>query len=151
MLTNRPFAGKDLPIRYRIFNVGNAAAHDVTLEDEWSPEEFQPVSGLQTGTWSHIAPGANMSHIVVLRPYSYGYKSSAAAKVTYKHAASDSEVQTSFSNDLGLVPVLSSKDDDKLAAPHMTEWLIFISMALALAALPIILFRPPQSAKSKKA
>jgi len=24
MLTNRPFAGKDLPIRYRIFNVGNA-------------------------------------------------------------------------------------------------------------------------------
>jgi len=63
--------------------------------------------------------GANMSHIVVLRPYSYGYKSSAAAKVTYKHAASDSEVQTSFSNDLGLVPVLSSKDDDKLAAPHM--------------------------------
>jgi hypothetical protein len=24
MLTNRPFAGKDLPIRYRIFNVGDA-------------------------------------------------------------------------------------------------------------------------------
>ena len=56
MLTNRPFAGKDLPIRYRIFNVGDAAAHDVTLEDEWSAEEFQPVSGLQSGTWSHIAP-----------------------------------------------------------------------------------------------
>ena len=24
MLTNRPFSGKDLPIRYRIFNVGDA-------------------------------------------------------------------------------------------------------------------------------
>jgi hypothetical protein len=24
LLTNRPFAGKDLPIRYRIFNVGDA-------------------------------------------------------------------------------------------------------------------------------
>ena len=62
-----------------------------------------------------------MSHIVVLRPYSYGYKSSSAAKVTYKHAAEDSTLQTSYSNDLGLVPVLSSKDDDKLASPHIVR------------------------------
>jgi len=62
-----------------------------------------------------------MSHIVVLRPYSYGYKSSSAAKVTYKHAADDSALQTSYSNDLGLVPVLSSKDDDKLAEPHIVS------------------------------
>ncbi len=60
-----------------------------------------------------------MSHIVVLRPYSYGYKTSTAAKVTYKHSESDDQVQVSFSNDLGPLPVLSSKDDDKLAAPHM--------------------------------
>lgn len=63
--------------------------------------------------------GGNMSHIVVLRPYSYGYKSSTAAKVSYKHSQSDDQVQVSFSNDLGMVPVLSSKDDDKLAAPHL--------------------------------
>lgn len=62
-----------------------------------------------------------MSHIVVLRPYSYGYKSSSAAKVTYKHGADDSALQTSYSNDLGLVPILSSKDDDKLASPHIVR------------------------------
>jgi len=26
LLTNRPFAGKDLPVRYRIFNVGSRCA-----------------------------------------------------------------------------------------------------------------------------
>ena len=66
-----------------------------------------------------------MSHIVVLRPYSYGYKTSTAAKVTYKHSESDDQVQVSFSNDLGPLPVLSSKDDDKLAAPHMVSALFF--------------------------
>lgn len=34
----------------------DSAALEVTLEDEWSAEEFQPVSGLQSGVWSSIAP-----------------------------------------------------------------------------------------------
>jgi hypothetical protein len=77
-LTNRPFAGKDLPIRYRIFNVGSrlmtcftfillsmsdakseesrlgSAAFDVSLEDDWSSEEFELMSGLQSGSWAKI-------------------------------------------------------------------------------------------------
>jgi hypothetical protein len=75
-----------------------------------------------------------MSHIVVLRPYSYGYKTSTAAKVTYKHSQSDEQVQVSFSNDVGSVPVLSSKDDDKLAAPHMVPAL-FLGTWLAVVSL----------------
>jgi len=151
-MPNSGYAGKDLPIRYRIFNVGDSAAFDVTLEDQWSAEEFQPVSGLQSGSWSAIAPGSTVSHIVVLRPYSFGYKSSAAAKITYKQAASDSSVQEAYSNDIGLVAVRSGQDEDKLAAPHLTEWLIFIAAAVALAVIPLILCRPPQAkaAKAKK-
>ncbi len=88
--------------------------------------------------------GANISHIVVVRPYSYGYKSSSPAKVTYKHSAEGSDIQVmlncrrfqfffrpselrmilqvSYSNDLGLLPVLSSKDDDKLSDPHAVRF-----------------------------
>lgn len=96
--------------------------------------------------------GSTVSHIVVLRPYSFGYKSSAAAKITYKQAASDSSVQEAYSNDIGLVAVRSGQDEDKLAAPHLTEWLIFIAAAVALAVIPLILCRPPQAkaAKAKK-
>lgn len=97
----------------------------------------------ETEAW-RVRRGANMSHIVVLRPYSYGYKSSSAAKVTYKHAADDSALQTSYSNDLGLVPVLSSKDDDKLAEPHIVSSRLLtgpcilpaIRRCLSLQALP---------------
>ena len=48
--------------------------------------------------------GGNLSHVVVLRPYSYGYKTSGAAKVTYKQGVGEAEVQVAYSNDLGLVP-----------------------------------------------
>eukprot|EP00288_Rhodomonas_lens_P014465 CAMPEP_0177698836 /NCGR_PEP_ID=MMETSP0484_2-20121128/5257_1 /TAXON_ID=354590 /ORGANISM="Rhodomonas lens, Strain RHODO" /LENGTH=188 /DNA_ID=CAMNT_0019209963 /DNA_START=33 /DNA_END=599 /DNA_ORIENTATION=+ len=152
ILTNRPFAGKDCPIRYRIFNVGSSAAYDVKFEDEWSTEEFEIISGLSSGTWSTIAPGANISHIVILKAYTYGYKSSGPAKVTYKHAPEDDEVQVAHSNDLGLLPVLSAKDDDKLSSPHLAEWFSFLMMAFALVAAPIALFKPstPGSDDKKK-
>ena len=78
-----------------------------------------------------------MSHIVVLRPYSFGYKTSTAAKVTYKHSESDEQVQVSLSNDLGPLPILSSKDDDKLAAPHMVSALLFSLACCAFLAAEI--------------
>ena len=47
-----------------------------------------------------------------------------------------------MSNDLGLIPVLSSKEDDKLSAPHLGEWLTFLLMAAALIALPVLVYVP---------
>merc|ERR1711966_458635 len=124
ILTNRPFAGKDCPVRYRIFNVGQSAAYDVKFEDEWSAEEFETVSGLASGSWSTIPPGANVS---------------------YKHSPGDDEQQVAYSNDLGLLPVLSSKDDDSLSSPHLAEWFAFLAMAVVLVAAPIALFKPSGS------
>ena len=51
-------------------------------------------------------------------------------------------LQVAMSNDLGLIPVLSSKEDDKLSAPHLGEWLTFLLMAAALIALPVLVYVP---------
>mmetsp|Transcript_79379 Transcript_79379/g.212831 ORF Transcript_79379/g.212831 Transcript_79379/m.212831 type:complete len:186 (+) Transcript_79379:61-618(+) len=149
LLTNRLVAGKHIPVRYRIFNIGGSAAYDVTLEDEWSSEEFEVISGMSSGQWAKIPAGANISHVVVVRAYSYGYKSSSAARVTYKHGAGESQAQIAQSNDLGLIPV-SGKEEDRLSDPHVLEWIVFILGSAALAFLPILLCRPPSSAQAAK-
>mmetsp|Transcript_6454 Transcript_6454/g.15125 ORF Transcript_6454/g.15125 Transcript_6454/m.15125 type:complete len:186 (-) Transcript_6454:204-761(-) len=150
MLTNKHFAGSDVPVRYRIFNVGSGAAYDVQLEDEWSPEEFETVSGLSTGNWAKIPAGGNISHIVVVKAHTYGYKTTSAARVTFKQAPGSDETHVVHSNDLGLMPVLSVKDDDKSSNPHLAEWGLFLLGAIALVALPIVLLRPPAPSDAKK-
>ncbi|EKX47798.1 hypothetical protein GUITHDRAFT_137181 [Guillardia theta CCMP2712] len=150
VLVSRPFAGKDIPFQYRLFNIGSGPAYDVTLEDDWSAEEYSVVSGMVSGSWPQIPAGGNVTHIVVLKAHSFGYKSSTPAKVTYKATQDAADVQVGYSNDLGLIPVLSHKEDNKLSAPHITEWLLFIAMAAGLGFLPLFLFRPQVSADAGK-
>eukprot|EP00285_Hemiselmis_virescens_P013625 CAMPEP_0173392506 /NCGR_PEP_ID=MMETSP1356-20130122/19888_1 /TAXON_ID=77927 ORGANISM="Hemiselmis virescens, Strain PCC157" /NCGR_SAMPLE_ID=MMETSP1356 /ASSEMBLY_ACC=CAM_ASM_000847 /LENGTH=184 /DNA_ID=CAMNT_0014350317 /DNA_START=18 /DNA_END=572 /DNA_ORIENTATION=+ len=150
MLTNKHFAGSDVPVRYRIFNVGNGAAYNVQLEDEWSPEEFETVSGLSAGNWAKIPAGGNISHIVVVKAHTYGYKTTSSARVTYKQAPGSDETHVVHSNDLGLLPVLSLKDDDKMSNPHLAEWGLFLLAAVALVVLPIVVFQPPAPVDKKK-
>lgn len=41
----------------------------------------------------HDCRGGNISHIVVVKAHTYGYKSTAAARVTYSHKAGSEDTQ----------------------------------------------------------
>ena len=77
--------------------LGSSAAHKVNLRDASFPEDsFEIVQGFLDVTWQRIAPGSNVSHVVILRPLKAGYFNFTAAEVAYFPKEDATETQVSM-------------------------------------------------------
>ena len=64
------------------------------MKDENFPEQyFEVVQGALSVRWARLGPGANVTHVVVLRPLSAGLFNFTAAQISYKAAEEDKETQ----------------------------------------------------------
>ena len=96
--------GMDIVVKYNLYNVGDNAATNVqvnsslTLESEslkhtlsqvadngFRQEDFDLVAGQTKYKLDRVAPGANASHTVVVRPKKFGYFNFTAAEVGNNH------------------------------------------------------------------
>ena len=94
----------DIVVKYNMYNVGDNAATNVQVDGSltldsgsfkqmlsqvadngFRQEDFDLVAGQTKYKLDRVAPGANASHTVVVRPKKFGYFNFTAAEVGYNH------------------------------------------------------------------
>ncbi len=68
-----------------------------------------------------IPPGANGTHVLVVRPRKFGYFNFTAAEVTYRPSDDLEQVHVGFSSDPGQGLIISAKDYEKQFSAHMVR------------------------------
>lgn len=113
---------KDIVIRYGLYNVGHSAAVDVRLTERgFGADDFDVVGGqMQVGV-GRIAPGANATHVLVVRPRKFGYFNFTAAEVQYRPSDDLEQIHVGFSSDPGQGLIISLKDYERQFSAHMVR------------------------------
>merc|ERR1712156_1386500 len=116
--------GMDLVVKYNLFNIGDAAAVDITLtEGGFGTDDFDVVGGQSAVKFDRLAAGANTTHALVLRPTKFGYSSEPGQGV-----------------------IIALKDYDRQFSAHTLDWAAFAVMTLPSLGIPFLLW---YSSKSK--
>ena len=154
----------DIVVKYNVFNVGDNAATDVKIVDNgFRADDFDVVSGQLQYKLDRIAPGANSSQTVVVRPKKFGYFNFTAAEATYS-SDGGAALLTGLSSDPGQGVIIAARDYDRQFSAHMVgvvcenlcsisdhclfqlDWAAFAVMTLPSLGIPFLLW---WSSKSK--
>ena len=156
----------DIVVKYNVFNVGDNAATNVKIMDNgFRADDFDVVSGQLQYKLDRIAPGANSSQTVVVRPKKFGYFNFTAAEVTYS-GEGGAVVLTGLSSDPGQGVIIAARDYDRQFSAHLVsgnwdeitsesiyhcpyfqlDWAAFAVMTLPSLGIPFLLW---WSSKSK--
>ncbi|XP_043208225.1 translocon-associated protein subunit beta-like [Amphibalanus amphitrite] len=139
--------GQDVVVRYSLFNVGSAAALNVRVQEAgFGAGDFDIVAGKADFTLDRLAPGANASHTLVVRPLKYGYYNFTAATVSYLDSETASEPTVGFTSEPGEGGIVAFRDYNKKFSSHLLDWLVFAVMTLPSLGIPFALW---YSSKSK--
>eukprot|EP00088_Acartia_fossae_P030380 TRINITY_DN3133_c0_g2_i1.p1 TRINITY_DN3133_c0_g2~~TRINITY_DN3133_c0_g2_i1.p1 ORF type:complete len:200 (+),score=54.33 TRINITY_DN3133_c0_g2_i1:40-600(+) len=139
--------GMDIVVKYSLFNVGDSAATNLQVVDNgFRAEDFDVVSGQLQFKLDRLAPSANTSQTVVVRPRKFGYFNFTAAEVSYSGSEGSSVVLTGLSSDPGQGVIIAARDYDKQFSSHFLDWAAFAVMTLPSLGIPFVLW---YSSKSK--
>lgn len=140
-------AGKDIVVKYGLYNIGEQAALDISITDNGFQEaDFETLGGQRNIRLDRLAAGANHSHVLVVRPLRAGYFNFTAAEVKYRPAEGVEQIQLGFSSNPGQALIIELKDYEKQFSAHMLDWLAFAVMTLPSLGIPFLLWH---SSKSK--
>ncbi|KAK8378158.1 hypothetical protein O3P69_018844 [Scylla paramamosain] len=133
--------GRDIVVQYSVHNVGQAAAVNVQLTDSgFSAEDFEIGGGQLQVKFDRIAPNANVSHTVVVRPKKYGYFNFTAAEVSYQPSEDSAEIQIGYTSEPGEGGIIAFRDYDRKFSPHVFDWLIFALLMIPAQLVPFMMW-----------
>jgi len=139
--------GRDIVVKYSLFNVGDSAATNIQVVDNgFRAEDFDLVSGQTQYRLDKLAPGSNSSQTVVVRPRKFGYFNFTSAEVNYSGGEGSSAVLTGLSSDPGQGVIIAARDYERQFSSHFLDWAAFAVMTLPSLGIPLMLW---YSSKSK--
>ncbi len=147
--------GKDVVVKYGLYNVGRSAAVNVQLDERgFGQDDFDVIAGSPSLRLDRLAPGANNTHVLVVRPKKFGYFNFTAAAVKYT-TDDDGGERFGFSSDPGQGLIISLKEYEKTFSAHVLDWAAFAVMTLPSLGIPFLLWHSSKSkyeaiARSKK-
>jgi len=132
--------GKDLSVEYTLFNIGDGPAFDVELVDsDFHENDFEIVSGSSSAKWQRIGVNSNVSHTVVVQPLKASPFNFTSAVVQYI-STEGAEPTLGFSDELGELNIISTKEYKRLYASHVVEWILFAIWSCPSVLFPYILY-----------
>uniref|UniRef100_A0A915KCA5 Translocon-associated protein subunit beta n=1 Tax=Romanomermis culicivorax TaxID=13658 RepID=A0A915KCA5_ROMCU len=105
-----------------------------------SPIQLFFTSGFLTVTWDKLAPGANVSNSVILKPIQFGVMNITAAQVTYYPSETAEKPRVGYTTSLGEYYIYRLKDYERKFASKYFDWLMFFAMLLPTIGLPFFLW-----------
>jgi len=133
---------KEFTIKYNLLNSGPTTVYNVQLNDidSFPTGKFELVSGILNPKWERINAGANLTHVVVLKPKYSGINNSTYAVVTYRKSEKNNDVQTTHSSEIGDIYIITSREYDRRFSSHFIDWILFTAMASPCIGFPFFLW-----------
>jgi len=132
---------QDMVIEYSLFNIGTAPALNVQLTDgTFSAEHFDIVAGQAQVKFDRIAPSANVSHTIVVRPKQYGYFNFTAAVVSYLPSEESKDVQIGFTSFPGEGAIIPLREFQRRFSPHVFDWAVFAVLLVPVLGVPFMMW-----------
>ncbi|GAU99175.1 hypothetical protein RvY_10211 [Ramazzottius varieornatus] len=133
---------KDVTVQYGLHNVGDSTAYDVHLdESNFDKADFDFVTGFTQAHWDRIAPGANVTHTLILQPKEYRIFNFTAARVQYRTGeARDAQIAVGWTSSPGEGQIWEINQFNRLFAPHYADWITFLIMCVPTVGIPYFLW-----------
>jgi len=133
--------GQDILVEYNLYNVGNLPALNVQLTDaSFGPESFEIVAGRVQVKFDRIAPGANVSHSVVVRASQYGYFNFTAAEVSYIPGEDGQQLQIGYTSAPGEGAIVPLKEFKRRFSAHVLDWAVYTAFMVPVLLVPYLMW-----------
>mmetsp|Transcript_25515 Transcript_25515/g.78511 ORF Transcript_25515/g.78511 Transcript_25515/m.78511 type:complete len:179 (-) Transcript_25515:134-670(-) len=129
--------GKQLPLVYELYNIGDVPATGITVKDDIDPSVFTVVQGDPNARIPELAPNASHSYNLTVVPRVYGFVDVPRAVVDYTMAG---QAKRMVSSSPGPLNVTSAGAYLRATSYYLQEWSVFFLFTLPTVAVPALYF-----------